>query len=427
MFGGMKMNLKNKFKDKNLSIKLISLGMAVFLWAFVMGIVNPEIPMTYRGIEVQIEGQEYLQREGLTIISPKNPKINVEVMGTKADLNNISSNNIIAYMDLGGLKAGENNVDIKTAIQGQVGRAKIISEDPPSLIVNLDSVISENLKVEVEVLGELPESYTLGNVRALNNYVRVTAPSLLIDQISKVVSYVDISGKNESFIANTQPVYLDKNGLEIQDIQGSLSVVEVDVPILKLKSLPVEVQTIGTTRENDQVEDIRVVPESVIVKGLETQLEKIKSIKTNPVNLMELTETGSHKVTLNLPEGIIRQDEESLKIEYKYIKNVEKTLSVPSSNIEILNKKDNLSYSIPEGMENIEVVIFGESTLVNSIEGQDIQININGEGLSVENPLGHLYIKEIDGISVRSINPVDLSLIISQNGKEKPIEDQELD
>lgn len=407
------MKIMNKLKENDLYVKLLSLVMAIFLWSFVMGIVNPEIPITYRGVPVTVEGEDYLSREGMSVISPTNPRINVEVIGPKSDLSNINSNNIIATMDLNGLEPGENNVNVSVSIQGQSGRARVVSVEPSTITVNLDTMVSENLKVEVDILGELPEGYTLGNVRPTSNYVRITAPSLIKDQIERVVSYVDVSGKTETYVATSAPVFLDKNGLEVSNIETGVESLQIEVPIYKLKSVPINIETQGTVNENDQIENIRIVPENIIIRGSTENIDNIDSVSTNPINLGELTESGKHRVSLNLPEGISLNDSEDIFIEYDYISNVEATYEIPSSNIQILNTNDNYSYTISEN-QPITVTLFGESSLLDSIEDGDINLNINAQNIEPGESSQNINVSPIENVSIRGVNPQSINLVVEE-------------
>ena len=144
------MDLRERLSKNKLSIKLVSLIMAVFLWSYVMGVVNPVRHIDYRGVEVQFTGTEYINREGLSILSPQNPKVNVRVEGTMSELSNIITreNGIVAEVNLSGVRPGENVVNISVTIKEQTGRVRIINVEPSQIVVNIDETSGKALSIE---------------------------------------------------------------------------------------------------------------------------------------------------------------------------------------------------------------------------------------------------------------------------------------
>lgn len=419
------MKIKKKLNENNLYIKLLSLVVAIFLWSYVIGIVNPEINMTHRGIEVQTEGIAYLQREGLSVISPENPRVNVEVFGTKSDLSNIKSSNIVAVMNLEGLAPGENTVDIDVSIQGISGRVSVVDVEPSSIVVYLDEVVSDNIRIEVETLGELPENYTVGNVRALTNYVRVTAPSQINDQIAKVVAYADISGKTETFMVNSNLVFLDKNNIEINDLETNISAIDIEVPIYKLKSVPIDIETTGTLSSDETIENIKTNPENIVIRGNREVIDTIDSIQTETINLNELIATENYNVTLRLPEGVAVHELGNIELVYDYTSSSSKILSIPTSDVDLRNRENGFNYNITDSIRSINVVIYGETSLISSITASDIDAFLNVSGLQEGEQLVNITITAIDNIEIRSISPESIELTISNGDTDNiaPIED----
>ncbi len=407
------MKIKKKLSENNLYIKLLSLIVAIFLWSYVIGIVNPEINITHRGIEVQTEGTAYLQREGLSIITPQNPRVNVELNGTKSDLGNIRSANIIAVMDLEGLTPGENNVEIDVSIQGTSGRVSVVNVEPSTIVVNLDEVVSENIRLEVETLGELEESYTLGNVRPLTNYVRVTAPSQIRNQIERVVAFADVSGKTETFMVNSNLIFLDKNDIELSNIESNISTIDIEVPIYKLKSVPIEVVTVGTLSQNENIENIHPNPENVIIRGNGDIVDSINSIKTEPINVAELVENENYNVKLKLPEGVSVHENNDIKLDFDYTSSTERSINIPLADIEIRNLVDGFEYEISNSIGSMNVVIYGESSLVSSLNPEDVKPYISAAGLLIGEHEVEILIPPVEGLEFRSITPQIVQLSIS--------------
>ncbi|NLW43225.1 MAG: hypothetical protein GXY89_08835 [Tissierellia bacterium] len=421
------MDLRERLNKNKWSVKLVSLIMAIFLWSYVMGVVNPVRHIDYRGIEIQFTGVDYINREGLSILSPQSPKVNVRIEGTRSELSNISTrpNTIVAEANLSGVRPGENVVNISVSIKEQTGGVRIINVEPSQIVVNIDEIVTENLEISVEPLGNLPEGYTLGNIRVIDNYVRVTAPKTAIDQIVEVVVYPVISDKTETFMINSPIIFLDKNQNEIQNLSSNIETADIEVPIYRLKSVPIRPLVTGTIGQDEKITNIRVVPENVVIRGTTKTIDSISYIETEELNLQDLVGAETHEVDLKLPEGVTMHDPGvDFKLEYEYINNVQKNITVPRENFYIKNENSDLDYTINTEFDSVNVILYGESSLLDGLTGEDIKIFTDVKGLSSGEYLLEFNIDSIEGVTLREKEPTSISIIIT-NKAEAEVENNE--
>lgn len=421
------MDLRERLNKNKWSVKLVSLIMAIFLWSYVMGVVNPVRHIDYRGIEIQFTGVDYINREGLSILSPQSPKVNVRIEGTRSELSNISTrpNTIVAEANLSGVRPGENVVNISVSIKEQTGGVRIINVEPSQIVVNIDEIVTENLEISVEPLGNLPEGYTLGNIRVIDNYVRVTAPKTAIDQIVEVVVYPVISDKTETFMINSPIIFLDKNQNEIQNLSSNIETADIEVPIYRLKSVPIRPLVTGTIGQDEKITNIRVVPENVVIRGTTKTIDSISYIETEELNLQDLLGAETHEVDLKLPEGVTMHDPGvDFKLEYEYINNVQKNITVPRENFYIKNENSDLDYTINTEFDSVNVILYGESSLLDGLTGEDIKIFTDVKGLSSGEYLLEFNIDSIEGVTLREKEPTSISIIIT-NKAEAEVENNE--
>lgn len=414
------MDLRERLNKNKWSVKLVSLIMAIFLWSYVMGVVNPVRHIDYRGIEIQFTGVDYINREGLSILSPQSPKVNVRIEGTRSELSNISTrpNTIVAEANLSGVRPGENVVNISVSIKEQTGGVRIINVEPSQIVVNIDEIVTENLEISVEPLGNLPEGYTLGNIRVIDNYVRVTAPKTAIDQIVEVVVYPVISDKTETFMINSPIIFLDKNQNEIQNLSSNIETADIEVPIYRLKSVPIRPLVTGTIGQDEKITNIRVVPENVVIRGTTKTIDSISYIETEELNLQDLVGAETHEVDLKLPEGVTMHDPGvDFKLEYEYINNVQKNITVPRENFYIKNENSDLDYTINTEFDSVNVILYGESSLLDGLTGEDIKIFTDVKGLSSGEYLLEFNIDSIEGVTLREKEPTSISIIITNKAE----------
>lgn len=406
------MNLKEKMDKNKLYGVGISLVMAIFLWSWVIGVENPEIDMPFRGVDVEFEGEEYLKKEGYSIISPQSPKVNIVINGTKSDLNGIKNNNFKVSLDLQGLHPGENKVPVDYVLQGQTGNIRVVDVEPSTILVKIDKVVSENKQIEVETLGNLPESFTLGSVRALNNYVRVTGATSNLSQISRVVAYADISEKTESFMVTSKIVFLDKNNIELNNIEANSETVDLEVPVYKIKSVPILVKTYGSLGQNQSVENIKIVPENIIVRGNKEAIDKISQVETEPINVSSLITNKNYIPKLKLSDGISLHEDVKLKLVYDYSNKIERIFTKNVGELVLENTNNSFNYNLLNTPENFNITVFGEEDMVNKLKAEGLTLSVDLSGLGIGEHIIEVSLSGLDEVDSVKVEPAGVSVNI---------------
>ena len=86
-------------KNKVVSM-LLSVAIALGLWAYVITTVSPGSKDTISGIPVVFEGETALKEKGLMITSENNVTVSLELSGNRSDLAKLDKNNITVKVDL---------------------------------------------------------------------------------------------------------------------------------------------------------------------------------------------------------------------------------------------------------------------------------------------------------------------------------------
>ncbi len=99
---------------------IISILIAIALWLYVVGNVNPTITATVRGIEVEKINEDVLEEEGLsaTLKSPR--MVDIVIKGGRAEVNEAKRSDIRATVDVSNCDYGENETDIKIVFPEEI-------------------------------------------------------------------------------------------------------------------------------------------------------------------------------------------------------------------------------------------------------------------------------------------------------------------
>ena len=93
-------------------LMLVSLLIAIGLWMFVMGNVDPEVSDRVNGIEVEMQGTNSLDDQGLTATLNKPKIVSVTIEGKRSQVKKAKDKGIKAYIDVSTCEYGKNETEI---------------------------------------------------------------------------------------------------------------------------------------------------------------------------------------------------------------------------------------------------------------------------------------------------------------------------
>ena len=100
----------------NKVLMLISLLVAIGLWMFVMGNVDPQISERVSGVKAEMEGTDTLADQDLTATINKPKVVNVTIEGKRSQVIKAKKKGIKAYIDVSTCDYGKNEAEIYVRI-----------------------------------------------------------------------------------------------------------------------------------------------------------------------------------------------------------------------------------------------------------------------------------------------------------------------
>ena len=93
-------------------LMLLSLLIAIGLWMYVMGNVDPETDDRITGIEIEMQGTDVLEENELTATLEKPKVVSVVLEGKRSQIKKAKTKGIKAYIDVSTCDYGENETEI---------------------------------------------------------------------------------------------------------------------------------------------------------------------------------------------------------------------------------------------------------------------------------------------------------------------------
>ena len=186
----------------NWYLKLISLGLAVMLWALVAtetsSEVGLEVPLEYRNIPPQLE-----------ITGDTTNAVQVRLRGSSNVIRAISAKDVSTTIDLSKMRPGDRIVPLSPQnVQAPFG-AEVIRVNPSSVRFNLERTMTKTIPVIATVLGQPSDGFEVGMVTIQPNRVEVEGPE------SRIMTLESIA---------TVPIRLDRRQTRIEQAA------DLDVP-----------------------------------------------------------------------------------------------------------------------------------------------------------------------------------------------------
>lgn len=172
----------------NLSLKLLSLALAVGLWMALAGEpvseVAVDVPISFHNMPVNLE-----------ISSESIPKAQIRLRGPERIIRRLQPSDIYAEIELANVKPGERTFDLTAAQIHHPRELSIVQVVPSDVHLAFDLRMTREIPVQPRVIGSFVEGYKIGQIQVEPPTVRVAGPRHRVEAIeSATTDPMDITG-----------------------------------------------------------------------------------------------------------------------------------------------------------------------------------------------------------------------------------------
>src|SRR5690625_161009 len=399
----------------NLTAKIFALIIAIFLWSYVMSEVNPEIPKEIRNVDVTLKNTDLLKRQGLVVMEPKDFKVNVRIAGKKSDIDRFlskGSGNILAQADLAGYGEGQHRVPVTISLLDNSSNIRVISWEPREILFTFDKIITKEKTVSIKTEGEVGENYVVDSITAKPQTILIKGPRTWVNQVAEARVLVNMKDRTSSTSLTLPVQLLDDQENDVSDLEKDPGTVDIDIKILRKKTLPIRLQIEGDIPDNYNIEDIKVYPSTITVKG-DNSIEGLTHINTKPIKIQDLLDGSFDGIELDLPENVQLLDpQQKITLNYSVEEIIEKEYEIDFDNVEIRNLEEGLSLE-DESPGSISVKLKGPKSSLEKILEDNLKLYVDLKALKEGKHEVDVKIEGITDITVEYIMPdkIEIDLI----------------
>lgn len=423
--------MKEKLAN-NLSLKILSLIVAVLVWLLVVNVDNPIVTKTFVVTDVQLLNEAYIDADGkMCMRDDEQEPIRVTVKAQRKVLDEISSLDIRAVADLQQAVSLDTNpvmVPITASISGI--QPDNIEVSPQNLSLHIEDKETQEFVVNVTTNGTKPDrGYEIGELVSSPEKIRITGPTSLINKIDKVTASVDVNGASSDVTQETDVTVIDKNGEEFSDQDMkymNVSRVYVTARLWKVRTdVKLSAECSGTPADGYQIESVTTTPNVISVTGSDEALEALAvqnntiAISADAIDVSGKDKDYEEKIKISdyLPEGLklTADSSEDVFVHVNILPQGSKVCDVPTKNITVKNMPDGMQVAFDAAQ--IEVRVKKTEEDLADLREKDIKASIDlkdkGEGtyeipVDIKIPDGYELVDDVTtGIEVSKISKAE--------------------
>ena len=366
-----------KIYDSRAFWMIVSLIASLTIWIYMTSIKTDEVKLTFRGIKVELVGEDTLRSsKNMVITDLDSATVNVDLTGPRRIIASLTPEDLTAVIDVNKLsRAAYTTQQYTIAFPNGVDSSKIaVSRKMPDTVSFVVSPLNtKTIQVRGSFDGSLAEGYTAETPVFAPATVTVSGP----DAYLKNVSYAWVSFAKDSVDSTYRdeeaPIVLMNENNEACSTVGltcSQDTVVATLPLLQVKEVPITVDLVAGGGAFEENTVVKIEPSSVTLAGDSAILSGINKILLDTVDLTSFASTYSEVYTIPIDNGL---------------KNLTGATEAKVS-IEILNLETkkfnvkNISYmGVTEGFEaeliteSIEVTVRGTAEQLSQLRRENIR------------------------------------------------------
>lgn len=384
-----------KYIFNNLGLKILAVFFAMVVWGVVLTTQNLPRIKIIQNVNVSFSGSADLHARGFVVRGhPLEEKGGITVRArTPITLyKDLTEDYISATISLDSVTgAGMVSLPIKPAISAPyAAETSIESIDPEKFTIEIDTLISQSVPVEVRHEGTLPDGYWADEAQLIinsfmNPTITIRGPKQDVQRVTKAVCIIQLDGRTESYNDAVNLVLWDKNNEEVDAtlFLDELPAATVKMAVYALKTVPVDAAAslLGADNLplNYEIVSTSATPQELSIVGDEEVLAGINSLTFEGLDVSGRRESVAEKRALIVPEGVRvlgGTTEVDVFVDIREKMSIKEFKAVPIEQMEL-----GAGLKAVFSVSTIDISVEGRVSLVDLLERNDVSAFVDLKGL----------------------------------------------
>lgn len=379
--------MNEEMKNRNSLYLLLAFLVAISIWVYVDEFGNDgnprETETTITDIPITYMGEENLADRGLMMLEEETTTtMDLTVSGGRRQVAALSRDKMRVVVNLDSInRAGVQNVAYSsiTSTGRRFTQNMIEMRTPGMATVNIKELNRKAVEVRCELVGNLAEGYTAGELILSHSMLELQGQAADIDSVSYVKVTLDIGDQaTESVTQDLEFRYYDVRDQVVTNpnIRPVAETIQATLPVFVTKELPLVVEFKETDGLKKSNLDYEIKPSTIVVSGDAGKLKHVKNIVLGEFDLMDLlgSDAHSHTYPIIIPEGcqnLSGVTRATLEIDFKDMARSQ----VETEQIKFLNVPAGKTVESLTGALTVD--IFGTAADVAEVTGEHLTIQVD--------------------------------------------------
>lgn len=397
-------------KDKQIIIKVICVIASFVFWLYVANTKNP-IRDKRITLKVVMENTDVIEKSKLAILPDEDFELSVRVEGPMLELSYLNEEDIVLKADFAQVNLSEGINRIPVYVSRIPKNIDIVDKDNLSIDVNLDDLIEKSVPVRENISVTTKSGYSASKPIITPQKVKVKGAEQYVQNVSYVLVATSLEkiDKDEELNLPLQPY--DEAGREVKNVTVEPQTVNVVVPVKKTKKVAIKVETTGNVAYGGILKSVEAIPSTIEIAGDEKVLESINEIKTEVIDLTDISEDKTMEVKLVLDKVTTVSGKDSVNVKLAIEKLEQKNISV---DINFINLAEGLKFQSDN--KKVSFVVSGAETVIKKLKAEDIKCTVDLKDLLVEAEYPSLQVRVTapENVTIQSYSPETVKVTIEK-------------
>lgn len=401
--------MDEKNKKQQVIVKMCCVIASFILWLYIFNVENP-IRERKIIVPVRVINKDVLTQSKLVPVGEEQLNITLDIRGNASDIYSIKSEDFRLESDLSAyvVKKGDNRIPVE--VKRYPESIRIVNSENLWVGIMLDDLVRKTIPVRIVSEGKTRDGFYALQPTLEVREVEVTGPAQELSSVSSIVAKYNIADAVKDI--NTQVPLKAENssGIVIKNVEIKPESVQINVPIKKIKSVPVNVKTQGNLDNGGIIKSVVSLPEKIDIAGDEKILESIQGLDTEPIDLSKLNGNDSIEAKVIIPKSVILVNSNgTVNVKISYDKGTEKEL-----NLDIQARNIENNYTVDLSNNKSTVLVSGLESILNNLKIESIECFVDLSNLSEGEHDVPVTVSLPEGVLQVSLNPVSIKVTIKK-------------
>lgn len=367
------MNSRQKITEPKFSV-ILSIIIAILLWGYVIGQLNPQIDQKFNNIKVEILNADNLKENNLVLSEDKDYYVDVSVHGRKTQVFQLR-NKIKATIDASSIDS-KGKYDLEVKIDGLPKEIELTDKNPTYISLEVDRIIDDKRDININLVGNPQNGLSTIDYSLNNKSVTIKGPEDILNTVDKIVGDLNIEGVTGNINKTVELYAVDKENNPVEGITINPSTVEASVLIGKTKVVDINTVIKGDVKEGYIVSKIVVLPTQLTIGGASDIIDGLDGVDTETINVDNANSNIETQVQINLPDNVyIMGTKPDVKV-IVYIEKIE-TKEISLNSLELRSLPENYNVNIINEPDKYILVVKGEKADLDALKTENVKLFVD--------------------------------------------------